>query len=148
MLHTKTLLIAATLAAVTGAAHAQRPGNIPGTNNSLPLSDSASNISPADTRSPIAPRLPAPADDRDLGPKRLLIDARRALESGQTGLAQEALERAETRLLDRVTPTERMADPSRNPRVHDIHAVLEAIAVHDRGTALARLDTAIGSFRD
>jgi len=62
----------------------------------------ASNIAPSDTRSSIAPRLPAPDAGRDAGPRQYLIDARMALREGRTGAAQEALERAETRLLDSI----------------------------------------------
>ncbi len=41
---------------LTGA----RPGNVIGTGRSLPLSDKASNITPSDTRSVLAPNLPSP----------------------------------------------------------------------------------------
>src|SRR5690242_13993731 len=72
-----------------------------------PQSSQSSNINPGDTRSSIAPRLPTPLAGEDTTPRRYLIDARQALALGRTGEAQEALERAETRLLDRPAPPHR-----------------------------------------
>jgi hypothetical protein len=120
-----------------------RPGNIPGTGQSLPQSGQSSNISPYDTRSTIAPRLPTPAAGDDNNPRSFLVSARMALAAGRTGEAQEALERAETRILDRSTPAYRTGDPSRSPMVAQIREILQAMSVHDHGRALAMLDAAI-----
>ena len=79
-----------------------RPGNVIGTGMSLPRSDAASNLDARTTRSELAPNLPAPPAGDDI--QTLLLDARRALRLGQTGEAQEALERAQTRALDRSVP--------------------------------------------
>jgi hypothetical protein len=112
------------LAAASPAARAQtaypgddtdagaRPGNIIGTGNSLPRSNAASNLNAATTHSDLAPNLPAPPGDD--GMRQLLADARQDLLANQTGAAQEALERAETRALDRSIPagTERVPDQS------------------------------------
>jgi hypothetical protein len=89
-----------------------RPGNIIGTGNSLPRSDTASNLNAATTHSDLAPNLPAPGDD---GIRGLLAEARQDLLAHRTGAAQEALERAETRALDRSIPagTERVPDQGR-----------------------------------
>ena len=86
------LAAAATAAALLSAPAWGAPGPASSTQ--------ASNIAPSDTRSTVAPRLPAPPVT-DAAPRQLLADARTALANGQTGAAQEALERAETRLLNR-----------------------------------------------
>jgi len=92
---------------VAGSAAAQtvdgaRPGNVIGTGMSLPRSDTSSNLDQQTTRSELAPALPSPSATDDI--QSLLLDARHALQIGQTGEAQEALERAETRVLDRSVP--------------------------------------------
>ncbi|GAN75793.1 hypothetical protein [Acidisphaera rubrifaciens] len=122
---------------------AVRPGHIPGVGPSYPSSAQSSNISPYDTRSAIAPRLPTPAAGEDGAPRRFLIDARRALAAGRTGEAQEALERAETRLLDRSTPAFVTNQPSRRPLVGAIHAALQALSAGDRARALSIVDGAL-----
>lgn len=76
-----------------------RPGNDIGTGQSLPRSDGASNLDAETTHSDLAPNLPAPAAGDDI--QTLLLAARAALAANRTGEAQEALERAETRALDR-----------------------------------------------
>ena len=120
-----------------------RPGHVPGVGPSYPSSAQSSNISPYDTRSTIAPRLPTPAAGEDAAPRRFLIDARRALAAGRTGEAQEALERAETRLLDRSTPAFVTNEPSRRPLVGAIHEALRALSAGDRGRALSIVDVAL-----
>lgn len=122
---------------------AARPSHIPGVGPSYPSSAQSSNISPYDTRAAIAPRLPTPAAGEDAAPRRFLIDARRALAAGRTGEAQEALERAETRLLDRSTPAFVTDQPSRRPLVGAIHAALQALSTGDRARALSIIDAAL-----
>ncbi|MBV9734648.1 MAG: hypothetical protein JO209_01975 [Acidisphaera sp.] len=112
---------------VTGA----RPGNEPGTNSSLPTSDQASNISAGDTRSPIAPRLPSPAVGGNGSPQQYLAAAKRALGQRRTGEAQQALEMAETRALDRSTAPDQANTPLESPMIAQIHHALDAIARHD-----------------
>ncbi len=67
-----------------------------------PYSTRASNIDHSDTHSEIAPRLPNPDASGD-DPRSFLMAADRALAKHQTGAAQEALERAQTRVLTRST---------------------------------------------
>ncbi|MBV9734367.1 MAG: hypothetical protein JO209_00555 [Acidisphaera sp.] len=120
-----------------------RPGNVIGTGQSLPTSSNASNITPGDTRSPIAPRLPTPSVGDDSTPAGYLRAARQALASGQTGAAQEALERAESRLLDRSVAPSRANQPVRGPRISDITAARDALASGDRGRAIQAIDAAL-----
>src|SRR6185437_8977045 len=75
---------------VTGA----RPGHEVGVGDSLPRSDKASNITPADTRSNIAPTLPQSAAGENAATFDYLRTARASLVAGHTGQAQQSLEMA------------------------------------------------------
>ena len=109
------LLIAALISVVSPAAGqplppgvdpqtGARPGNEIGTGSSLPFSDRASNITPQDTTSVIAPNLPSPPLGANASVRDFLTAARSALVQGRTGEAQQSLEMAETRALDRSVP--------------------------------------------
>ncbi len=117
-----------------------RPGNVIGTGNSLPTSNRASNINPYDTRSLIAPRLPVPPVADNARPRRFLLVARQALQSGQTGVAQEALERAESRLLDRSVAPSRAAEPIRGPIVTEVANARQALGRGDIGGSIRIID--------
>jgi hypothetical protein len=118
-----------------------RPGNDIGTGMSLPRSDKAGNINAATTHSDLAPNLPAPAGADSV--HDLLVAARQALAANQTGAAQEALERAESRALDRdITPgTERIPDQS--PQVAAITQARDALANNNLRGAIAIVDAAL-----
>jgi hypothetical protein len=113
-----------------------RPGNETGTGSSLPRSDRSSNIDRGDTRSTIAPNLPSPSIAPGSGPRDYLAAARNALLRGRTGEAQQALEMAETRVLDRSVPLGQTGVPSGNPVVAEIERALHALAAGDRGAAV------------
>lgn len=120
-----------------------RPGNDIGTGMSLPRGNRASNIDPGDTRSTIAPNLPSP----EVGPEASAADYLRAAEyslrAGRTGETQQALEMAQTRLLDRSVPQGQTDDPSANPAVTQIDQALHALAAGQRMQALQLIDAAI-----
>lgn len=124
---------------MTGA----RPGHQPGVGPSYPLSTMASNTGAGDVRSTVAPTLPEPSVGPNASPRELLAAARAALMSGRTGEAQEALERAQTRLLDRSTPLFQTDQPSMNPAVTQIAGALHALGAGDRGSALQGIDAAL-----
>lgn len=107
-----------------------------------PLDLRASNIAPADTRSAVAPALPVPTVALSAPPLSFLEAARRALAGARTGEAQEALERAETRLLDG-TAQPVLAAPSMVPALASTRAGRQALAVHDRAGAAREIDAAI-----
>ena len=113
---------------VTGA----RPGNDIGSGQSLPRGNIPSNVTPGDTRSLIAPSLPVPAVGANGGPRAYLEAAQRALAAGQTGEAQEALERAQTRMLDRSVAPSRADVPDQQPGVEDVNNALHALSAGDR----------------
>jgi hypothetical protein len=127
--------------AVTGA----RPGNVIGTGNSLPTSSNASNISRGDTHADIAPRLPVPAISDNADPRQFLSVARQALQRNQTGAAQEALERAETRLLDRSTSPENMNAPDQGPMIQQITDARQALSRGDKSHALQVISAAMAA---
>lgn len=121
------------------------PFNEIGTGQSLPTSNRASNIDSADTRSLIAPRLPTPPVGDDATFRAYLSNARQALSSGQTGVAQEALERAETRLLDRSVAPSRASDPIAGPEIQRLGQARHAIAAGDLGGAIGLIDSILAA---
>ena len=79
------------------------PPNVYNGGRGSPFSPRASNIEGGRMgRSEIAPRLPEPDAAGD-GPRAYLVAAQNALMRHRTGAAQEALERAQTRILSRST---------------------------------------------
>jgi hypothetical protein len=120
-----------------------RSGNEIGTGMSIPMSDKARNIGPQDIRSPIAARLPSPDVGEDASVHSLLLTARAALIGDRTGEAQEALEQAETRALDRSVPLSQTGAPSRSPLVARIRGTLHTLGTGDRMATAQLLDAAI-----
>ena len=108
-----------------------------------PLSRSASNINSYDTRSVIAPALPQPPVGPNASPSAYLQAAQSALAANRTGEAQEALENAETALLDRSVPQGAVNEPDQSPAVHNVNAALQALAAHDNGQAMALIQQTI-----
>jgi len=129
------MLLAAPLAVAQTQTDGARPGNDIGTRSSLPLSSAASNITSADTRSTIAPTSPEPSVGADAQVSALLISARQSIASGQTGTADEALEQAETQILQRSVPQTQVDYTSANPVVAQIEQARQALGNHDRTSA-------------
>ncbi len=115
----------------------------PGTGESGPASAVASNINGADTRSEIAPHFPLPEGGYSASPERYLHDAARALRAHQTGVAQQALEMAETRLLDRSTPVSEANVPDQAPEIRHVTQARQALARNDIAGAAAAIDAAL-----
>lgn len=120
-----------------------RPGNEIGTGMSMPMSNKASNIDQADTRSTIAPNLPSPPVGDNANAADYLRAAQSALRAGRTGEAQQSLEMAQTRLLDRSTPQFQTGNPSNNPAVGQISHALKALAAGDRAQCMQLIQAAI-----
>jgi hypothetical protein len=120
-----------------------RPGNDVGTGMSMPMGTRASNIDSSDTRSAIAPNLPSPSLGADAGPADYLRAAQASLQAGRTGEAQQSLEMAQTRLLDRSVPMGQTNNPSDNPAVTQISQALRALAAHDRAQAMQLIQSAL-----
>lgn len=120
-----------------------RPGNPIGTGSSEPYGTRASNISPYDTRSTIAPNLPSPPLGPNASPRDYLVAARNSLAAGRTGEAQQSLEMAQTRLLDTSVPLGQTTTPIQSPAIEAISRALQALGAHDRAGAMQSIDQAI-----
>jgi hypothetical protein len=117
----------------------------PGTGESGPASARASNIDSADTHSTIAPHLPEPKVGPGASPDVLLQAAQAALAAHHTGTAQQALEMAETRLLDRSTAVGVANQPDQNPRIEAVTNARKALASGDTKGAEAAIQTAMNA---
>jgi hypothetical protein len=117
----------------------------PGTGESGPASAKASNIDSADTRGVIAPHLPSPDVGENASPDRYLRVAEHAIRAHKTGEAQQALEMAETRLLDRSTPAGAASQPDQNPRIAAVTSALKALATKDWSGAHSAIQQAMNS---
>lgn len=102
----------------------------------------SSNMSPADTHSLLAPSLPAPDTTADT-PEAYLAAARAAIAANQTGAAQEALERAESRALDRDVAPSAADHPVTGPLIDNIEAARAALAAGNGAGAIAAIDAAL-----
>jgi hypothetical protein len=111
-----------------------------------PISTKASNIDASTVHSTIAPQLPAPPVGDDANPKALLQAASQALTANETGLAQESLERAETRLLTRTTAPDQAQVPDNSGAVQLIASARMAIAHGDLGAANTDIQQALGAL--
>ena len=107
-----------------------------------PIDLRASNIAPSDTRSTIAPALPVPPVGLSAPPLTFLQAARAAISAGRTGETQEALERAETRLLDSAG----LAGIGSTPALDETRAARSALAARDRIGATREIDAAIAAL--
>jgi hypothetical protein len=116
-----------------------RPGNDVGSGMSLPMGTRASNIDSQDTHAVIAPNLPTPDLGEDAPIGAYLHAAEGALATGRTGEAQQALEMAQTRLLDRSVPLGQTGVPSDNPAVQQISRALQALAAGDRAGCMSAI---------
>lgn len=91
----------------------------------------ASNIDRADTRSDIAPALPVPPLGPNATPQQFLQQAQMALQHHRSGEAQEALERAETRMLDRSTMPSAANEPDMSPMIKQVTDARDALGRRD-----------------
>lgn len=90
----------------------------------------------------LATELPAPPLSDDARPGEFLQAAARAVATGRKGEAQQSLEMAQTRLLDRSVPLGATGVPSEQPAVKLISQALQALAAGDRGTCLRLIEEA------
>lgn len=122
-----------------------RPGNEIGTGASLPMGTRDSNLPTQQYRPEIAPNLPAPPLGPDSPPSDYLRAAQGALAAGRTGEAQQALEMAQTRMLDRAVPLGQTGVPSDNPAVRQISQALNALGAHDRPATMQAIQAALAN---
>jgi len=101
-----------------------------------PVSRQATNLNAQTTRSVISPSLPAPPVGANGDATQFLQAAQAALSRNQTGEAQQALENAETFILNRSVPQGAVNNPDGSPAVHNINAALQALAANDRARSM------------
>jgi hypothetical protein len=89
--------------------------------------------------------LPSPNLSEDVKPSDALRAAEAALAAGRPGAAQEALEMAQTRMLDRSVALGHTNNPSDNPTVEQISRALQALAAHDLEDCVQLIRTAIAT---
>ena len=126
------------------------PGNWahqPGTGMSGPASMKASNIDAGDTHSEIAPHLPQPKVGESADPSAYLREAQMALKAHKTGTAQQALEMAETRLLDRSTAVDAAHTPDADMQVTQVANARKALATGDTKGASSAIDMALSASK-
>lgn len=100
---------------------------------------------PALAQSDPQPRLALPdppvADNASVA--TFLRAAQTALITGRLGEAQEALERAQTRMLDRSVPLFQTNNPSQDPGVTAVTQALRALSAGDREATLRHIQAAM-----
>jgi hypothetical protein len=111
----------------------------------IALSSTALAQSPPSDRGIVLSPLPSPNLPEGAKPSDALRAAQAAMAAGRIGEAQEALEKAETRMLDRSVELGQTNNPSDNPTVGQISQALQALAAHDRTTSLQLIQAAIAS---
>lgn len=87
--------------------------------------------------------LPAPAIDEDSSPLAFLLAAKSAVEAGRWGEAQEALERAESRVLTRSERPSRASAPSTQQIVGTLQRARRAVEARDRAKASDTIGAAL-----
>lgn len=140
-----TVLAAAVLASLPPPAAAQdaaAPSSAaPG--GKQPMSNDASNIDASSTHTAWAPGLPIPPVDEDAPPLSFLDAARKAVAAGRTGEAQEALERAESRALDRSVKPSTAGRPSGQKLVNQIAEARHSLGAGDRMRSVTLIEQAM-----
>ncbi len=139
-------LFAVLLPLVAGAAFAQSTQpSTPDAGGKQPLSTVPTNVNPGDTHTLWSPQLPTPEIDENASPAAFAQAAKAAIAAGKLGEAQEAIERAESRALDRSVRPSRAGEPSRQPLVQQLADARQALAAGDKAGALAKLDAALAN---
>jgi hypothetical protein len=95
-------------------------------------------------KSVLAP-LPSPNLAEGAKPSDALRAAQGALATGRIAEAQNALEMAETRMLDRSVELGQTGNPSDNPTVVAISQARQALTARDRATCMQLIQSAIAS---
>jgi hypothetical protein len=113
-----------------------------------PVSKNASNITAADMHSDIGPPLPMPVAGADATPVHYLHAASRDLSRRETGAAQQALEMAETRLLDRSVIAAAANQPDTHPAIGNISNALDAIGHQNLPAAQDQINLAMSHIVD
>jgi hypothetical protein len=90
-----------------------------------------------------APALPAPPVDDNAPAGAFLRAAQSALIGNRLGEAQQALEMAQTRVLDRSVPLFQTNTPSSHPALAPLSAAVQAVIAGDREAAIRHIQAAM-----
>ena len=131
------LLLALTVAAPAFAQ--SMTGDQPGKE---PMSTVPTNTNPANTHTEWSPSLPTPPVDPNSAPIAFIRAAQSAIAAGRTGEAQEAIERAESRALDRSTRPSMAGQPSRQGLVQVLAQARQTLASGDKAGTMQLLQRA------
>ncbi len=134
-----TLTVAGPAPALAQASDGSRAG-------SNPFSSQASNIAGSGNKPEVAPSLPTPNVGANAPASAFLQAAQSALAAGRTGEAQQALEMAQTRLLDRSVPLFQTNRPSDDPAVREVSLALQALGAGNRTGSLQHIQNALKSI--
>jgi hypothetical protein len=115
----------------------------PGTGLSGPASERASNTDASNTHSEIAPHLPQPSVGMNAWGYLRAADS--AIAGRRTGEAQQELEMAETRFLDRSTLPANADVPDQGPLVTQVSQARQALGHGDLAGAHAAIQTALSN---
>jgi hypothetical protein len=137
--HTAAVL----LAIAATPALAQTPPDATG--GKEPMSTAPANVGPASTKTLWSPQLPAPAIGDDAPPAAFVKAAQGAIAANRLGEAQEAIERAESRALDRSVRPSKAGQPSRQVLVQQLAAARQALASGDKAGAMNQLSQALAN---
>ncbi len=123
--------------------NAIRAGRENGDRDSLPKSNNASNIVGSAEGSGVAPTLPSPDIGPDAPIRDYLRSARAALVAGETGKAQQSLEMAATRSLNRAEPSALPNMPTNSAMANQIRDALQSLGSGDRPGTIRLIDIAL-----
>lgn len=144
-MRTTLIFVATGFALAIPVAQAQDAPTPTFTGTSGPRSATASNLEGSHIQSYIAPHFDAPGLAVDGSPETFLNDAKTALARGRTGAAQEALERAETRILSRSTEPSLASKPDDRAEATQVATARAALGRGDKAAAMTAIDAALAS---
>jgi hypothetical protein len=110
-----------------------------------PVSTAPANVNPIDTHTLWSPQLPAPPVSDNAPAAAFVQAAQRALAGGRPGEAQEAIERAESRALNRSVVPSTAKNPSHQPLVQQLAKARQLLAAGDKAGAMTMLNQALAN---
>ncbi|MBU6497791.1 MAG: hypothetical protein KGJ41_00115 [Rhodospirillales bacterium] len=130
-----------------GTAPAQAPAALNAPEQKLPVTTVPTGLVPSSRPEAVLAPLPVPDMPADATVHDFLVNARQALAAGRAALAQESLERAESRALTRSVRPSRAGDPSGQALVRLISRARAALATGDEAVTTQRIDAAIAAAK-
>ena len=140
MLRPCTFAAVLALVAVPAFAQTTEPGA-----GKQPMSTAPTNVAPSSTHTLWSPSLPTPAVPENAPPAAFIKAAQAAIAAGKLGEAQEAIERAESRALDRSVRPTKAGQPSRQPLVQQLAQARQALGNRDKAGASRMLEQALAN---